>query len=55
MAKQLVLGQLIRQCTAIDGHEGKIASRAQVVDRARDQLLAGAGFAADQHRGRIVA
>ena len=35
---------------AIDRDEGLRAARARAVDRARDQLLAGAGFAFDQHR-----
>ena len=50
MAEQLAVGQLARGGRAVVGQErGGIARRADV-DRARDQLLAGAALAGDQHR-----
>ena len=36
---------------AVELDEGGLPPRAQVVDGARQQFLAGAGFAVDQHRG----
>ena len=35
---------------AVDGDEGLVAPRARLVERARDELLAGAGLAADEDR-----
>ena len=49
-AEQLGGQQGLAQGTAVDGDEGAIAPGARAVDCARDQLLAGAGFAADEHR-----
>ena len=50
VAEQLRLEQVLLQRRAV--HLDEVAARAQrvVVDRAGDQLLAGARFAADQHR-----
>src|SRR6266851_2403416 len=50
MAEQLALDQAIGQRAAVDGDEWKIPARAQVVDGARDQLLAGPGFALEENR-----
>ena len=52
MAEQFALDEVLRQGAAIDGDERHVGPRALVVDGAGDQLLAGAGFAEDQH-GRI--
>jgi hypothetical protein len=49
MAEQLGLHQRFGE-RAVDRHEGRFA-RAEVVDMARHQLFAGAGFANDQHAG----
>jgi hypothetical protein len=50
MAEQLALEQLARHRPAIDRHERPLAPGAARMDRARQQLLAGTRFAADQHR-----
>ena len=52
VAEQLGLEQRLRQRAAVDRDEPLVAARAVVVDRARDQLLAGAGLAVDQDRAR---
>ena len=52
MAEQFALDQVLGQRAAIDGHKGHVGPGALIVDGAGDQLLAGAGFAEDQH-GRI--
>ena len=44
------LDQLARDRRHVDGDERPVAPLAVVVQRARDQLLAGAGFARDHHR-----
>ena len=51
MPEQLALEQRFGQRRAVDGDEGLAATRREVVDRARHQLLAGAGLALDEHRG----
>jgi hypothetical protein len=51
VAEQLALDQGAGQGAAVDGDEAAAAARA-LVDRARHQLLAGAGLAAHQHRHR---
>src|SRR6266702_5960174 len=51
MAEQLALHQAIGQRAAVDVDEWKIPARAQVVDGARDQLLAGPGLSMKQNRG----
>ena len=48
------LEQLGRQRRAVHRHEGAVAARALAVDRARDQLLAGARFPRDEHGRRGV-
>src|SRR5437899_11673668 len=50
VAEQLALEQSRRDRGAVQLHERLRASRAQVVDRARDQLLPGPCLAVDQHR-----
>ena len=54
VAKQLALEQRFRQAAAVDGDEVALASRARLVQAARDEFLAGAGFALDQHVGGAV-
>jgi len=50
VAEQLRLQQLARDRRAVDLHEGPPVARGMVVDRPGDEVLARAGFAADQHR-----
>ena len=50
VAEQNQLDQVLRHGAAIDRDEGLGAAGAGAVDGARDQLLADAGFAFDQHR-----
>ena len=50
VAEQQRRDQRRRHRAAIDDHELVLAARARVVDRARDDLLADAGLALDQHR-----
>jgi hypothetical protein len=54
VTEELALHQLGRDRAAVDRHEGPGRARAQAVDVARDDLLAGARFAVDEHR-RLVA
>ena len=49
VAEQLALDQLARDRRHVDGHEGAVAALGVVVQHARHQLLAGAGFARDHH------
>ena len=51
MAEQLAFDERFGQGAAIDRHERLAGPRALVVDGAGDQLLAGAGFAQDEHGG----
>ena len=51
VAKKLAFQQIQRNGSAIQLYERASAPRADVVNRARDQLLAGAGFSLDQHSG----
>ena len=51
VAEQLALDQVRGQGPAVHGKERFLAAAAQVVDRLGDQLLAGAGLAADQDAG----
>ena len=51
VAEQLALQHALGQGRAVDRHERPVGTRAEVVDRAGDQLLAGAAFAFDEHRG----
>ena len=50
VAEQLALDQLARDRRHVDGDERAAAALAVVVHRARDELLAGAGFAVDHDR-----
>ena len=50
VAEQLALDQLARDRRHVDRHERARAALAVIVQRARDQLLAGAGLAVDHHR-----
>ena len=52
VAEELALGQRLGQAAAIERHEVLAAALAVVVQAARDQLLAGAGLAVDEHVGR---
>ena len=49
VAEQLRLQQVVGKRTAVLHHEAAARSGAEEVDRAREQLLAGAGFALNQH------
>ena len=51
VAEQLALEQVLGNRRAIDGDEPARAARREVVQRAREELLAGAGFAEQHHRG----
>src|SRR5439155_1207572 len=48
VAEQLALEQLGRDSGHVDGHERSGGARAQAMDGAREQLLAGARFAGEQ-------
>ena len=50
VAEQLALEQVLGDRAAVDRDERLAGARRAVVDLARDQLLAGAGLAGDQHR-----
>ena len=54
VTEQLALEQRRRHRRAVDRDERLVAARRQVVKRAGDQLLAGAGLAGDQHGGVAV-
>src|ERR1700682_523114 len=49
MPEQLRLQQVLRHGAAVDGDERLVAARAATMDGARQQLLAGAALAGDQH------
>ncbi len=51
VAEELALEQFARDRRAVDADQRPVAPLARLVDGARDQLLAGAGFAGDHHRG----
>ncbi len=51
MAKQLGFEQIGRDRTAVDGDEGTVAARAQIVDGARGDFLAGARFSEHEDGG----
>ncbi len=48
------LDELRRDRRAVDGHEGAGFATTKVVNRVCDELLAGAGFSGDQHRGLAI-
>ena len=50
MAEQFRLDEIARNCRHVDGDERSAAALAVIVQGARNQLLAGAGFAADHDR-----
>ena len=50
VAEQLGLEQRLRHGAAVDGDERMLAPQRVEVHRARDQVLAGAGLAGDEHR-----
>jgi hypothetical protein len=50
MAKQFGLEQLVRQRRAVDVTEPPFAAGTQLMDRACDQLLAGAAFSSKRSR-----
>jgi hypothetical protein len=49
VAEEFVLHQRVGQAATVDGHEGAGLARAEVVQAARHEFLAGAGLAVDQH------
>ena len=51
MSEKFALEQFARYRRAIDPDQRAMAALAGLVDGARDQFLAGAGFAGDQHAG----
>src|SRR6185437_9525828 len=51
VTEELALHELRGDGTAIYRHERALAARATLVNQPRHELLAGAGFAADMHRG----
>ena len=52
VAEQLRLEQRLGNRRAVDGHERTVGARAQRVQRAGEQLLAGAALAFEEH-GRV--
>jgi hypothetical protein len=53
VTEQLALEQRCRHRRAVDRDERLVATRRQMMDRACDQLLAGARFSSDEH-GRVA-
>src|SRR5262249_21335974 len=49
VAEELARRELLGEPGAVDGDEGTVASRALAMNRARHQLLSGAGLALDHH------
>ena len=54
MAEQLGLQQILRNAAAIDCHEGQLGLRAVIMDRPRDELLAGPAFTQQEDVGRRI-
>ena len=54
VAEEFALDQVLRQAAAVQRHVVLATAFAVVVQAARHQLLAGAGFAVDQHVGRCL-
>ena len=50
VAEQLRLEQLVGQRRAVDGHERTVAAARRVMDEPRDDFLAGARLAGQEHR-----
>ena len=53
MAEQLAFRQRFDECRAVEGDELAILARPELVQRARHQLLAGAGLAGDERGARV--
>ena len=51
VAEQFGFDQFLRQAGAIDFQVGRVASRAELVDEAREMVFAGAALAGDEHGG----
>src|SRR5205807_10614082 len=49
VAEDLVLEQLVRDCSAVEWDEGEVSPLAEMMDRARTELLSRSGLARDQH------
>src|SRR6185436_20821852 len=49
VAEDLALEQRLGNCRTVDGDKREAGARTELVNRLRDELLAGAGFAGDQH------
>ena len=54
VAEELALDQVLGDRRAVDLDERLVAARRVLVQRARDELLAGAALAGDEHGGRRV-
>jgi hypothetical protein len=54
VAEELALDQIARDRGAVHADERLVLARAVLVERARDELLAGAALARDEHRARRV-
>src|ERR1700712_1045480 len=54
VTEQLTLHQRLWNGAAVDRDEGLVAARAVLVQRARDQLFAGAALTLNEHRGAVV-
>ncbi len=52
VAEQFAFEKRFRYCGAVDGDEALALARRQIVQRAREEFLARAGFAQDQHARR---
>ena len=55
VTEQLGLDEIRGDGAAVDGDEGAAAAAAVVMDGARDEFLAGARLAEDEHRGIALA
>jgi hypothetical protein len=54
VAEKFALEQLVRNRSAVHFHQRPLATRAARMDDVRDELLADAGFALDQHTRRCL-
>ena len=55
VAEEFALQQVFGDGSGVDGHKRAIGARGMLVQRARHQLFAGAGFAGDHHRDVALA
>ena len=55
VAEELALEERVGNGRAVDRDEGAVLAAAAHVDRAGDELLAGAALAVDEHRGVALA